>query len=70
MVWIKNIFTPMYGQTDWQGKLISFFMRLFQIIFRGIVMTFWLFFTFTQIAAWIALPFFISYEIIFQMGLI
>lgn len=36
-LWIKNIFTPMFAQRDWQGKLISFFMRVVQIIFRGTV---------------------------------
>lgn len=33
-VWIHNIFTPMFQQHDWQGRIISFFMRLFQIIVR------------------------------------
>jgi hypothetical protein len=41
LVWIKNIFKPMYGQYDWQGFLISFFVRLVQIIFRSIFMLFW-----------------------------
>jgi hypothetical protein len=36
-VWLKNIFIPMYGQRDFAGRLISFIMRLVQIIFRGIV---------------------------------
>lgn len=35
-VWLKNIFTPMYGQRDFAGRLISFIMRFVQIIFRGI----------------------------------
>lgn len=35
-VWIKNLFVPMYGMYDWQSRLISFFMRLAQIVFRGI----------------------------------
>lgn len=70
LVWVRNIFTPMYGQSDWQGRFISFFMRLFQIIVRSIVMVFWIFFTFTQIAVWLVLPFFIGYEIMFQLGII
>src|SRR3989338_2734955 len=41
LVWLKNIFRPMYAQYDWQGMLISFFMRLVQIIFRSIFMLFW-----------------------------
>lgn len=35
-VWVKNLFVPMYGLRDWQGRLISFFVRLLQIIFRSI----------------------------------
>lgn len=70
MVWLKNIHKPMYGQTDWQGRFISFFMRLFQVVIRSIVMVFWVFFTFTLIAAWISLPVFVGYEIIFQLGII
>ena len=37
-VWLKNIFVPMYGQHDLTGRLISFFMRLVQVIFRGLLM--------------------------------
>ena len=70
VIWVKNIFKPMYGQSDWQGRFISFFMRLFQIIIRSIVMVFWIFFTFTQIAVWLVLAFFVIYEIMFQLGII
>lgn len=37
-VWLKNIFVPMYGEHDTAGRLISFFIRLVQIIYRGLVM--------------------------------
>lgn len=67
LIWIKNLNIPMYGQYDWQGRLISFFMRLFQIIFRGIVMIFWLILVVAIICAWIILPFLILYEIYFQL---
>lgn len=40
-VWIKNIFVPMFGQRDWQSRLISIFMRTVQIIGRGIFLLFW-----------------------------
>jgi hypothetical protein len=33
-IWVANIFRPMYGQRDIQGKIISFFMRIVQIILR------------------------------------
>lgn len=41
-LWVRNLFVPMYGQYDWQGRIISFFVRLIQIIFRSIAYTFWL----------------------------
>lgn len=34
-IWVANIFRPMYGQRDIQSKIISFFMRVFQIILRS-----------------------------------
>ena len=40
-LWLKNIAVPMYGQYDWQGRLISFFMRLVQVIFRGLALMVW-----------------------------
>ena len=67
-IWIKNIFRPMYGQTDWQGKLISIFIRLMQIIFRSIVLLFWILIAVILLACWIALPIVIIYEIFFQLN--
>ncbi len=37
-VWIRNIFVPMFGQHDWQGRIISVFMRSAQIFFRGVAL--------------------------------
>ncbi|PJA46967.1 hypothetical protein CO172_03370 [Candidatus Uhrbacteria bacterium CG_4_9_14_3_um_filter_36_7] len=37
-IWIKNLFVPMYGATDIQGKLISFFLRLLIIFVRLLVL--------------------------------
>ncbi len=67
LVWIKNIHKPMYGQYDWQGMLISFFMRLFQIIIRGIAMLFWLVAAFAVFWIWVLLPLFVIYEIVYQL---
>ena len=66
-VWIKNIFRPMYGQHDWQGRIISFFMRLAQIIARGVIMIFWLIFALAGFLFWIILPFIVLYEIYAQI---
>jgi len=69
LVWIKNIFRPMYGQYDWVGVLISFFMRIFQIIVRSLMMIFWLIIALLIFCFWLILPFLVIYEIIFQIAL-
>ncbi|KKR07856.1 MAG: hypothetical protein UT32_C0006G0003 [Parcubacteria group bacterium GW2011_GWC2_39_14] len=68
-VWTKNLFTPMFGQYDWQGRIISFFMRVFQIIFRSIVFVLWILIAFIGFIVWLALPIAIIYEILFNFGL-
>ncbi len=68
-VWIKNIFVPMYGQRDFQGIIISIVIRIFQIIFRTIVMTIYLFFALIIFWLWIVTPIFIVYQIIWQLFL-
>lgn len=68
-VWIKNIFRPMYAQYDWAGILISFFVRLFQIIIRGIFMLGWLALALSALCLWLILPILAVYEIIFQVAL-
>lgn len=39
-VWIKNLFVPMYGETSFSGRMISFFIRLVMIFLRGIGVVF------------------------------
>ncbi len=39
-VWVKNIFVPMFGQHDWQSRMISIFMRIIQIIARSMALVF------------------------------
>lgn len=68
-VWVRNIFTPMYGQRDWAGMLISFLTRFLQIIFRSLVMLFWLLITVCIILLWLITPVIIFYQIIFQLNL-
>jgi hypothetical protein len=36
--WVKNLFRPMYGLRDWQGRLISFFARLIAIIWYSFLL--------------------------------
>jgi len=70
LVWIKNIHRPMYQQYDWQGMLISFFMRLVMIIMKSIAMLFWTLIALALFLAWIILPIYIVYEIIFQLNVV
>ena len=68
-LWVKNIFRPMFGQYDWQGRLISFFMRLFQIIIRFIILCFWIIFSVIIFFIWMILPLFIVSQILLNLGL-
>ena len=67
-IWIKNLFRPMYGQTDWQGVMISFFMRIVMIAFKFVVMVFWSLFAMVMLTLWIIAPIFVVYEIIYQIN--
>ncbi|MFH1522648.1 MAG: hypothetical protein ABIE43_02400 [Patescibacteria group bacterium] len=69
LVWIKNIHRPMYGQYDWPGILISFIVRLFQILMRSLILLFWLIIVLAIFCFWIIFPIFIIYEIFFQLAL-
>ncbi|MFA5155503.1 MAG: hypothetical protein WC453_03650 [Patescibacteria group bacterium] len=55
-VWLKNLFVPMYGQRDFAGRLISFVIRLVQVIFRGVILLAWLAALLVLFLSWLALP--------------
>ncbi len=40
-VWVKNLFVPMYGETEWSGRAISFVIRMVMIILRGSAVAIW-----------------------------
>ena len=62
-IWIKNIFTPMFGQDDIEGRLISFFARIIQIIARAIVLVIWVVYYLALFLVWLIAPIFIVYQI-------
>ncbi len=66
-VWLKNILVPMYGQTDFSGRIISFFIRLFQIIFRSFILFFWIVVGLITVILWLAIPVMIVLALIFQI---
>lgn len=55
-VWVKNWFTPMFGQYDWQSRLISFIVRSAQIVGRGFVLMIWVGVCVVQLVAYLVLP--------------
>lgn len=65
-IWLANIFVPMYGQSDAAGRIISFFIRLIQIIVRGLVLLFWLALVIVGAILWLALPLLLVVALFFQ----
>jgi hypothetical protein len=63
-LWMSHLFTPMYGQRDIQGRIISFFMRLIQLIARMFAFIFWFFFVFILFILWLIILPIIFYGII------
>lgn len=63
-IWIANLFRPMYAQYDWQGRLISFFMRFFVILFKAVIFLLWIFLLSILLLLWIAVPLFAIYQIV------
>lgn len=55
-LWLRNIFVPMYGQYDWQGRIISLFMRLVQVIARTVALLVWVAFSIVLFFVWFLIP--------------
>ncbi len=68
-LWLKNIFKPMYGQRDFQGRIMSFFMRLVNVIGRSIALFFWFLILIFLLVFWLIIPVFILFMIIRVYGL-
>lgn len=66
-VWLKNIGTPMYGQYDFAGRVISFFMRLAQIIGRTFVLAVWAVLLLLWLLVWVAIPLIVVYFFVSQL---
>lgn len=55
-LWLKNLFVPMYGQYDWQGRIISVLMRFVQFCARSIGLLIWLLVCVLLFIIWLLLP--------------
>ncbi len=63
-LWLKNIFVPMFGQYDWQGRLVSFFMRLVNVVGRSLALLVWTILVCLFFLLWLFFPFFVIYMFI------
>lgn len=55
-VWVKNILVPMYGSYDISGRLISFVIRVAQIVARGFALLIVTVLLTAILLLWLALP--------------
>lgn len=55
-LWLKNLFVPMFGQYDWQGRIISFIMRFVQFWFRSFGLLIWAMVCLVLFLIWLSLP--------------
>lgn len=63
-LWLKNLLVPMFGQYDRTGRLVSFFMRLVQIIFRFFLLIIWFVLLVAIFLFWLTAPILVVYGLI------
>jgi hypothetical protein len=60
-VWMRNIFTPMFGQYDWQSRFISFVVRVGNIVVRSFGLLLWTMLCAFTVLAYLLWPPFLLY---------
>jgi hypothetical protein len=60
-LWLRNIFVPMFGQQDWQGRIVGFFMRFINVVGRSIMLLVWFVVVVGVFFLWIFFPVFVGY---------
>jgi hypothetical protein len=58
----------MFGQHDWQGRMVSFLVRLFNVIVRSFGMAVFLCLMVAVFFLWIIFPVFVTYMLIQSLG--
>lgn len=66
-LWLQNIFVPMFGQHDWQGRLVSFFVRLVNVLVRGLLFLMWTFLGCAVFLIWPLLPVIVLFMMYFAV---
>lgn len=67
-LWMQNLFVPMFGQNDWQGRIVSVFMRFINVIIRGIGLFIWLIAVIFIFLLWFLWPIFVLYMLIMSVS--
>ena len=63
-LWFVNLMVPMYGQRDFAGRIISFFMRLAQLFARTLALLIWFLVCLFLFFVWLVLPVVLVYGFI------
>ncbi len=69
-IMFKNLFKPMFGQYDREGRIISFFMRIILTISRSVAFIFFVIFYILLLIAWIVIPIIVIWGIVNNLQLI
>jgi hypothetical protein len=67
-IWVKNLFVPMYGETSITGRIISFMVRLFMIMVRGLAVGIWAMGAVALALAYIAVPPALIINMLYHLG--
>lgn len=65
-VWVRNLFTPMYAQTDIPGRLISFAVRTVEVAVRSAGMLSWLITCMILLGFYLAAPLVVAAQLVYQ----
>lgn len=67
-LWLQNLFVPMFGQSDWQGRIVSVLMRFINVIIRGMGLFIWLIVIIFVFLLWFLWPIFVLYMLIMSIS--
>lgn len=67
-LWIKNLFVPMFGQRDFQGRAVSVLIRFLNFVFRSIGLLLWVGVVFILLLLWIMVPLLVGYMLLISLA--
>ena len=68
VIWMQNLFVPMYGQYDWAGRLVSFVMRLVVLAARAVAYVFEILFYAVALVVYAMLPVIAALLFVFNLA--